>query len=298
MYAYVKRHWTGQQSLVWSFWVNLVLIRVVVFFMQNELAPIDGTDYSSYRPYVLAAVLVIHIVLFVWQVVGVVRSAESHFSEHGNMALVWGSHLGTILMVVLTAVYALGAVQMALRVPEEVDVLARMSEEHASKYRLELSANHRTLRMDGIIELGITRAVKKLLLENPTVENVVLNSSGGNIYEGRGLGRLFKDSNINTHVEIVCASACTIAFAGGVKRRAESTARFGFHQYRVDADYTIITTDVVKEQLRDQDLLLDAGIDPDFVAAVFSHPSESMWWPALQELQTAGFLHGINTEAR
>lgn len=295
MLGYVRRHWHGQQSLAWSFWFNLVAIRSLVFFLQNTLAPDEGTDYLALRGIVLAAVVVFHAILLVWQVVGVVRAADTHFSEHGNMALVWGAQLGAVLMLVLSAVYALGAVQMTIPVPEEADVFAQMEEEHARQYSLRRSEDGRSILINGTIELGITRAVKGFLLENPKIDTVMLESSGGNIYEGRGLAKVIADNALNTHVDKSCASACIIVFAGGKMRSAEASSSFGFHQYRVNADYTIIATDVEKEQRKDEQLLLDAGISKAFVDRVFTHESASMWWPELQDLLNANFLHQITS---
>lgn len=298
MLGYVKTHWRGQQSLARSFWVNLVVIRTLVFVVQNALAPEEGTDYFALREIILFCVLFFHVILLGWQVTGVVRAADRHFSEHGNMAIVWGAQLGAVLMLVLSAVYALGAVQMTMKVPAEVDVFAQMNEEHARQYSIELAADNRTVLLSGNIELGITQAVKDYLVQHPQIDTVRLESAGGNIYEGRGLARFFAESGLNTYVETSCASACIVAFAGGKVRSANEKATFGFHQYRVNADYMIIATDVAKEQLRDQQLLLEAGVNENFVKRIFLHASASMWWPELQELRAAGFLHQIAADGR
>ena len=290
---YLRNHWLGEQSLFVAFWINLVGIRVVVFVAQNALAPAEGGDWRDHRTLILTAVVIFHVALLLWQVVGVIRAAEKHFAENGNMALVWGTQLGAVLLFLLTAVYALGAVQMSMPVPEELDVLARMDEEHASQYELLLNQDKRELSITGKIELGITRAVTELLDQHSTIKTVVLYSDGGNVYEARGLAKLFVQRNLNLHVADKCASACTIAFAGGVNRTANRAASFGFHQYRVNAQYTIIATDVEKEQQRDQQLFRDAGVAEPFVATVFSQPSTSMWWPELGRLVDAGFLHDV-----
>ena len=290
MTDYLRRHWQGQQSLGWSFWVNLVAVRVTIFLLQTLFTPADGEDYHDFRTILYVLVFVFHVVLLIWQLVGVVRAAEVHFSEHGNMALVWGAQLGGVIFFILTAVYALGAVQMSMKAPVEIDVLTQMNEEHASQYDFALSDDGLSMSIEGSIELGITRALRGYLAAHQEVRLVTLNSSGGNIYEGRGLAGVFLEFGLATHVENRCASACTIAFVGGKPRSAGDGANFGFHQYRVDASYTIIATDVAKEQSRDQQLLLDAGVTREFVEKVFSHPSESMWWPSVSTLHEAGFL--------
>lgn len=294
---YFRRHWRGELSLLVAFWINLVGIRVLVFVTQNALAPAEGDDWQHHRNLIIIAVVVIHVALLVWQVVGVVRAAENHFSENGNMALVWGAQLGAVLMFMLTAVYALGAVQMSMPVLEQEDVLAKMNEEHASHYELRLGSDVRVLSVNGQIALGITRAMTALLDKHASIETVVLTSEGGNIYEARGLARLFAQHNLNLHVSDTCASACTTAFIGGVRRTANRSAVFGFHQYRVDAQYTIIATDVEKEHRRDQQLFREAGVAERFIASAFSQPSTSMWWPGLDMLIDAGFIHQLSDSA-
>ncbi len=295
MTPYIADHWHGRQSLGWSFWVNLVGIRFVVFGLQDSLGQIPDVDYSDYRNLVLFGIVAFHIVLLVWGITGVVRSAENHFAENGNMALVWGAQLGAVLLFVLTALYSLEAVQMTMATASKPgdNPLHNMAQQHANEYTLKLSDSNDVLFVDGTIELGMTRAVRALLQEPSTIHTVVLNSQGGNIYEARGLSQLFSDKSVATHVSERCASACTIAFVGGVRRTAGPGASFGFHQYRVDASYTIIVTDVTKEQRRDQQRLLSAGVDSGFVDSVFEQPSSSMWWPALAVLRDAKFLGAI-----
>lgn len=293
MGRYVLAHWRGEQSLALSFWVNLVGFRLVIFSLQSLLAPAEGRDYSHWTLAVTALTVLFHGALLLWQIVGVVRSADNHFAERGNMALVWGAQLGAVLMFLLSAVYALEATQMTRVVPVEEDFLARMDREHASLYRLNVTESGKRLTIDGQIELGITQAVKRLLETHPSVESVTLSSPGGNIYEGRGLARLFGDQRLDTRNESVCASACTIAYVGGQHRTASPEASFGFHQYRVDADYTIIVTDVAKEQQRDSVLFTQAGVSAVFADSMFHRVAEDMWWPALQELVTAGVVHEV-----
>ena len=123
------------------------------------------------------------------------------------------------------------------------------------------------------------------------IELVNLNSVGGNIYEARGLAKLFRTRKLDTHNMHVCASACTTAFVGGLHRSIAPDAKFGFHQYRVDAEYSVIVTDVQKEQDRDAALFLDAGVSKAFVRVMYDQVPQDMWWPTAQELLHAGFIH-------
>ncbi len=131
---YVMAHWCGQQSLTWSFWVNLVGLRILIFNAHNALSPGEGQDYAQQGFLVISTILLFHGLLLVWQLVGVVRAAENHFALRGNMSLVWAAQLGAVLMFLLTAAYALGAIQWTHKLPVDEDVLARMAREHASQY--------------------------------------------------------------------------------------------------------------------------------------------------------------------
>ncbi len=106
--------------------------------------------------------------------------------------------------------------------------MVRMDREHASKYKLVLDPETRTVSIDGSIELGITRNLGNLLANNPGTRLAILNSDGGNIYEARGLAKLFRDNAINTRVENICTSACTTAFTGGKIRYHGSRCKIRF----------------------------------------------------------------------
>jgi hypothetical protein len=74
---------------------------------------------------------------------------------------------------------------------------------------------------------------------------VVLQSSGGSLYEGVALGRFFHRAKVITVVGAAgwCASACSTAFLGGRDpktgkhmRIKSSTGRLGFHQFAAKLD--------------------------------------------------------------
>jgi len=261
-----------------------------LFLAQEHLSPLEGEDYHSHAIFIYALSVLLHGVVFVWQVVGVLRATESHFATHGSQATVWGAQLSTLLLFWLTASYALDSWQMTLPIPQELHPLARMEREHANRYQLSTDPSSTQLLVVGRIEPGITRQVEKLLAESTAIEQVILESDGGNIYEARGLAKLFQQHRLATHVDTTCASACTSAFIGGAPRSMAADARLGFHQYRVAVDYTIIVTDTASEQQRDQQLFTRAGVSRRFVDHMFSRSADSMWWPSATELQEAGVV--------
>ena len=291
MLGYLRDHWRGNQPLAWAFWVNLVALRLALFVIQHLLAPAKGSDYSDRAALVLALSLVVNGPLLVWQIVGVIRACDRFYRHTGSQALVWGAQLSMVLIFFLTATYALQSWQFTIEVPDEENFLTRMDREHAEQYSLVIEGN--VLRMSGSVELGSTRRIGELLQQNPTITTVILESDGGNIYEGRGLARLFSERQMETRVETRCSSACTIAFSGGARRSISRTAKLGFHQYKMDADYEIVVTNPRKEQERDLQRFRQAGFSEAFLARIFASHPQQMWFPDHDELLQAGVVHEI-----
>jgi len=289
---YVVAHWRGEQGLGWSFWVNLVGLRAVIFVLQDMVQPGPYQDYHEWAPVVLLAAVFLHGVVFVWQAVGVIRAGEAHMVDHGAISLHWGAQLGAIIAFWLTASYALNAWQMTNDVPAYENFAEKMDRERASKYRMTAQPGG-ALLIEGTLELGITRRLAAALANDTGIREVILSSKGGNIYEARGLARLFRDNGISTGVVDECSSACTTAFIGGVTRRLKSGARLGFHQYRIEAAYDVLGADPKGEEAKDKSLFLQAGVNPGFVSRMHSAAPGSMWYPDAGELSVAGVITAI-----
>ena len=291
--GYIRDHWQGRQGLAWSFWVNLVALRAVIFIAQEYLKPHEGSDYSALPATVLVLAVLFHGAVFVWQVVGVLQAGEVHFRERGSMAHVWGAQIGCLAAFWLTASYALETWQMTIHRPPERDILAEMDRDHASRYTMELSQDGSTILLGGSIELGVTRRLGELIAANPGVRRLVIESDGGNIYEARGIARLLRENSFESRVEASCTSACTTAYIGGSRRSLSSRASLGFHQYRVDAGYAIVITDPQKEMERDREVFRKAGVAEWFIDRMFSAEATGMWFPEPGELLESGVVHEV-----
>ena len=291
IWNYLVDHWQGHQSFALSFWVNLVSLRVVIFLLQEWLHPDRNSDYSARGPLVIGLVFLFHGVVFVWQIVGVLRAGEAHIRERGSMANVWGAQLGLLIAFWLTVSYAFEGWQTTLPFSSEDNYAERMHREHAGKYQIDASADGRTLIITGSIELGITREFAGVLERVPQAETVILNSDGGNIYAARGLSKLIRDGKLDTQVEEECSSACTTVFIGGAHRSLRRNARLGFHQYRIDADYDVLVADLSAEQERDRALYAKRNVKPWFLAKMHDSSAAEIWFPSRAELVRAGVVN-------
>ena len=75
--GYLRHHWQGRQSLAWSFWVNLVLLRAVILGVDRFTRPPFLEDPQMVAAATVAYFLVFHLAVFTWQIVGVVRACDS-----------------------------------------------------------------------------------------------------------------------------------------------------------------------------------------------------------------------------
>ena len=113
------------------------------------------------------------------------------------------------------------------------------------------------MTIQGDFEVGITAAVREQLRITPNIRSVVLNSRGGQVYEGRGLAKLFRSFALDTHVYGECSSACATAFIGGRTRYLGEQGKLGFHQFWVEAkgnQSLFAFYDIGAEQARDAEV--------------------------------------------
>ncbi len=290
IWRYVTDHWRGQHGFAWSFWVNLVLLRVLIFAAQEWLSPEKGQDFSDNRALIWVLAVVFHGFVFVWQVAGVFRASGAHIRASGSMAPVWGSQLAIVAAVLWVASYSFGAWQMTLPIPDLLNSQAELEAARAAKYSIEPTTDGQSLTLAGSLELGITDHLRDQLKAYPDIDKIILASTGGNIYEARGLANIIRQNGLNTLVIAECSSACTTVFIGGAKRQLAPGGKLGFHQYRIDADYAVLNADPLREQTRDRAVFLQSGVALWFLDKMFDSDASDMWYPEPSELIDANVV--------
>lgn len=286
-FNYLRRHWKGECSLAWSFWVNFLLL----FFVLNYLERFTLPPYLRGEAVVTAAVigffLVVRVVVYPWMVVGVIRACERHIA--GRIDRSWA--IAAEGMVVLSMLATLAAVfssyQSLLGYRRSLQPPEPPATERA--YSLDLIRENTLIHVRGPFEVGITRRVSQLIADHPGVTGIILDSGGGQIYEGRGLARLIKENALATYSLDQCVSSCTTAFIAGTRRTLGGNARLGFHQYKNYAALPVV--DIDEEHAKDKALFREQGIAPEFLRNIFAQPPDKMWWPEAEELLKAGVIH-------
>lgn len=152
---------------------------------------------------------------------------------------------------------------------------------HEGKSQIEIS---------GFFDIGLTDAVEAELNIHPDVSGVILDSEGGNIYQGRGVAKLIRVHQLDTYVYSNCYSACSIAFIAGKNRYLDSDGKLGFHGYRLESAFAHPNVDIEAEQDLDFEFFSKFIDDPEFLSKIFSADCQSIWTPTHEELRAANII--------
>ncbi len=194
-----------------------------------------------------------------------------------------------ILSIVGTLVSGFSSYQSLLRYKWSLRPLE--SFEIPPKYTFDLVNKGTIVHIRGPFQSGITQRFSTYVEAHPSIVGVILDSDGGQISEGRGIARVIRENKFDTYSLDQCMSACTTAFAAGVRRAIGMNTKIGFHQYQTFTVYPHF--DIEEEQGKDIALFKAQGISDEFLQKIFAHPPEDMWWPKHEELKAANFIHQI-----
>ncbi|MFB3058720.1 MAG: hypothetical protein ACE1ZB_03205 [Gammaproteobacteria bacterium] len=287
MLKYLRQHWRGNLSLTRSFWVNLVLLFILFGILERFLFPPYIENESAVTTAVIAYFIVVKLIVYPWQVVGVLRTCDLRIKSDTGRS--WAT-AAQIALVVSLAVTLLATIEtwQSLQVFKR-DMLLKEVSSPEPLYSLDLIEQETLIHLRGPFQIGITNRVADLIERYPEITGIILDSEGGQIYEGRGLARLIRDNNLQTYSLEQCLSSCTTAFVAGTTRTLGINARLGFHQYKT---YSLIPSiDVAAEQAKDMAIFEQQGVSPEFLEKIFIHPPKSMWWPEIGVLINAGVVH-------
>ena len=293
MISYLRTHWAGQQTLHWSFWINFALLCVTINLVEPLIRPSASDRSWSSLTVAFAYLIVGHLLIYPWQVVGVARACNQHLKRSGDFIMVMAAQGAIVVSLIAGLITASATLYSIFGSPSEtaVEVAVTDAQARIPTYVIELVPERSLVKVDGEFDVGLTRDLRELLTQTPDVEGIVLNSDGGRIFEARGVAKLIGENRLETYVDRMCQSACTTAFIAGAKRFLGADGRLGFHRYRLGTVLPFI--DVEAEQERDRAFYRSQGVAPTLLSRVFSAPHQSMWYPDIDELLEANVVHRI-----
>lgn len=234
---------------------------------------------------VLPALLSAIAALFaIWQIGLVAVAARRSSSRHVFTATAAAAS---------AAIVAVGALVYDRAVPSLTEMWNIYTGDAAlNDLAVSVSPDGRTLHVEGSYGVGSEEAVRRALDQNKGIREVVLAGPGGRASVGFDIYRMIQQRRLATRVEAGCASACTIAFLGGVERSISPGGRLGFHR----ASFPGMGDNDMYESNRDlrRILIYGAKVTPEFANRVVDTPPESIWVPTLQELLAGRVINRVN----
>ena len=294
MTAYILRHWRGELPLPLAFWVNFLLLYQALEMLEPLVWPPFLENETLVTIAVTGFIVLTKLVVFPWQLVGVIRTCSSRIRSGSGRDWAMLAQYAMAASLVYSIVLSLNSYQ-ALQVYHERQAILRRPPPQPG-YTLRLLTESRLIHLVGPFEIGITHRVEEMIRQNPGIRGIILDSDGGQIYEGRGIALLIRKNRLDTYSLESCASSCTTAFVAGVERVLGEQAKLGFHQYKTHS--VIPSIDVANEQDRDMEIFRQQGVVEDFLRQAFSYSPEDMWWPSAEELIRAGVVHRVGPVPR
>ena len=271
---YFTQHWQGEYSLPVSYWVNYVVVGFIFLFLLNAY-PDELITSDIHDLYIYITGYCIALTVITWQVVGVWRSANNHIQK--TKRKYWANTVK--LLVVLGLISGSFMVQELLPgLNKFISILSKDVE--IAKYTIRVMANQKEVEIAGGIKFGLTKELRKLLKNYPSVKVVHLNSYGGRVVEARLLKEFIEKKGLSTSTNKGCLSACTIAFMGGVSRYINGERKLGFHRYGLVDNQTDFNEKILVESFEeDRTLFLKKGASNNFLIKVFKTSPSDVWLP-------------------
>jgi len=285
---FLVKHWRGDYSLGFSYWVIGSLLTIIVVAITTAIGSSSGLRELGPRASG-TAILVFYgfvVTLTLWQLVGIWRSADKH-SQKGGKAF-WAG-LAKV-MVVLGLLRAAGdfTTQGIPLISEGAKLFVGI--DNTPPHQIRLLRDGTELELAGGMPFGTTDAVRKFLDAAPAVQIIHLNSQGGRMNEAYQLYKTIKERNLSTYTSADCVSACSLAFLAGRERYLGESGRLGFHSTSIGE----LSGEVAKE-LNDEvrQTLKTHGVTNSFIDRALSTSPKDMWYPSKDELLEAKVIDSV-----
>jgi hypothetical protein len=259
-------------------------IALLIGFGGISAAVFIGEDFTLAHIVTPAVVCAIATAFAIFQI-GLLTVAARRVAGRGAFAATSAAAAAALL--------AIGALLIDRAAPTLVEMWDIYTGDVAmNQLDVRVSPDGSTLSVEGSYGWGGESAVRQALDHNPGIRTVVLAGPGGRVSVGFALYEMFRARKLATRVDDDCASACTVAFLGGVDRSISPGGRLGFHR----GSFPGLSDSDMFESNRDfrRFLLYNAKLAPQFVDRVFATPPDDIWEPTPQELLAGRVINRVN----
>ncbi|WP_077033563.1 RDD family protein [Pelomonas sp. KK5] len=283
--GYLIRHWRGEQGLARSFWVNNVLLSLPLTWGLSALMTWIVMKGDSLQALAIAVLLGWPLALAcnTWCVIGGWRAAGRYLQEGGSR--LWGRlarlsmGLGVLQILATALLGFLPSAGEYFKMARGIDPIGQA--------RMALSADGRSLQLEGPIGMGDAARLGTLVATAPGLRTVELDSPGGRLAEAERMVDLLKARGVATRATGPCESACTLVFLAGSKRELRPEGRLGFHRAS-SGSYNPVFDEMATQHLLK--VYRGMGLPEDYIERTAHTSPRSMWYPEPDDLAARALI--------
>lgn len=230
---YIARHWRGQNTLIWAYWVNLVVVGI---FLNGAISYLDKSTnmLGEITPYLIIVTLV--ILISVWGWIGVWKSANKYIELAKNAVpkklAFWGY---TAQFMV-----AIGVMQVSLSWYNNLTDFSKayMAGNYGeySNYYLQYKGETDII-LNGYINKSSVEDLKRAFIEDKKRTALVLNSPGGILLYAYELADFIEQNNLLVAAKGDCFSSCLLVLAAAETAVVTPDVNMAFHHPEPLADF-------------------------------------------------------------
>jgi ATP-dependent protease ClpP protease subunit len=283
-----RLHWLGKLPLENSYWINVFAISLSLSFLTPIIFEYfaDSSAKGAVRGLVIILFYILISGIAVWQLVGLYRSADKHVSRGGSSG--WAM-IAKIMVLIGVARYCYDMSQTgAPFILESGKMVVGISTLPPLSIRIMNRGTE--VELQGGLEFGTSEKLSQLLMNNPSVKIIHLNSLGGRIAEAKKLAEIVRINQLITYSKTQCLSACPIVFMAGKEKNLASEAKLGFHSASFGGVSGSEFSELNKALLSQ---LEDANVPSWFIKKVAKVNSNDLWNPTTEELIKAGIVDRV-----
>lgn len=264
MISYIKRHWKGENSLAWAYWVNGAFLNVIVAVAITTLSS-ETKVFDDLVPWILMVIGTMSI--GVWSMVGIWRSANRSI-ERAQVSSPRKSAFWAYAAKVMVILGVFQLVAAWLPVLKDIKTAFDLSESDiATQFYLQHQGETDVI-LNGYINSASVEAVKKAFNANKQRNALVLNSPGGILVPAYDLADFVEERAILVAARGECVSSCLLVLAAASKAYVTPDTRLVFHHPEALADFVSegMAVELVKETREYYSRFKRYGVPPNTLA--------------------------------